>query len=55
MHARPGMIAWAPQPDLAGRSPECAVDVLVLQAVALLGDEEGQPVRDPRRASRRSA
>ncbi len=42
VHAWPGMIAGAPQPDLSGQPPEDAMDVLVQQAAALLGDEEGR-------------
>ena len=40
VHSWPGMITWAPQPDLSGQSPEDAVNVLVQQAAALFGDEE---------------
>jgi hypothetical protein len=36
------MIAWAPQPDLSGQSPEDAMNVLVQQAASLLGNKEGQ-------------
>lgn len=42
VHARPGMIASAPQPDLAGQSPEDAMNVLVQQAASLLGNEKGR-------------
>lgn len=42
VHAWPGMIAWAPQPDLSGQSPEDAMNVLVQQAASLLGNEEGR-------------
>ena len=42
VHAWPGMITWAPQPDLSGQSPEDAMNVLVQQAASLLGNEEGR-------------
>ena len=42
VHAWPGMITWAPQPDLSGQSPEDAINVLVEQAASLLGNEEGR-------------
>ena len=42
VHAWPGMIAGAPQPNLSGQAPERAMDVLVQQPAALLGDEEGR-------------
>jgi hypothetical protein len=40
VHARPGMTAAAPQPDLSGQGPEDTMNVLVQQATAPLGDEE---------------
>ena len=40
VHAWPGMITWAPQPDLSGQAPEDAMDVLVQQAASLFGNEE---------------
>src|SRR3954462_11553319 len=40
VHARPVTIAGAPQPNLSGQAPEDAMDILVQQATALLGDEE---------------
>lgn len=30
VHAWPGTITWAPQPDLSGQSPEDAMNVLML-------------------------
>ena len=42
VHTWPSMIARAPQPDLSGQTPEDAMDVLVQQTAALLGDEEGR-------------
>ena len=42
VNAWPGMIAWAPQPDPPGQSPEDAMDVLVQQAASLFGNEEGR-------------
>lgn len=42
VHAWPGTIAGASQPDLSGQAPEDAMDVLAQQAAALLGDEEGR-------------
>jgi hypothetical protein len=44
VHAWPGMITWAPQPDLSGQSPEDAINVLVEQAASLLGNEESRTV-----------
>jgi hypothetical protein len=41
VHPWAGTIAGAPQPDLSGQAPEDAMNVLVQQAAALLGDEEG--------------
>ena len=41
VYARPGIITWAPQPDLSGQSPEDAMNVLVQQTATLLGNEEG--------------
>jgi hypothetical protein len=40
VHARSGMIARAPQTDLAGQAPEDTVNVLVQQSTASLCDEE---------------
>jgi hypothetical protein len=42
VHAWSVTIAGAPQPDLSGQALEDAIDVLVQQTVALLGDEEGR-------------
>lgn len=42
VHAWPGTITWAPQPDLSGQSPEDAMNVLVQQAASLFGNEEGR-------------
>jgi hypothetical protein len=42
VHAWPGTISWAPQPDLSGQLPEDAMNVLVQQAASLLGNEEGR-------------
>jgi hypothetical protein len=42
VHAWPGTITWAPQPDLSGQSPEDAINVLVQQAASLFGNEEGR-------------
>ena len=44
VHAWPGTITWAPQPDLSGQSPEYAMNVLVEQAASLLGNEESRTV-----------
>jgi hypothetical protein len=42
VHARPGMIAVASQPDFSGQAPEDTMDVLVQQAATALCDEEGR-------------
>ena len=42
VHAWPGAITWASQPDLSGQSPEEAMNVLVQQAASLFGNEEGR-------------
>src|ERR1700736_1966427 len=42
VHAWPGTITLAPQPDLSGQSPEDAINVLVQQAASLFGNEEGR-------------
>jgi len=42
VHAWPGTITWASQPDLSGQSPEDAMNVLVQQAASLFGNEEGR-------------
>ena len=42
VHARPGTIAAAPQSDLSGQAPEDTIDLVVQQAAAPLGDEEGR-------------
>lgn len=42
VHAWPGTIVRAPQSDLSRQAPEDAMDVLVQQAAAVLGGEEGR-------------
>ena len=48
VHAWPGTIAGAPEPDLSGQAPEDAMNILVQQAAALLSDEEGQAAARPK-------
>jgi hypothetical protein len=40
VYARPGVIARAPQADLAGQAPENTMNILVQQSTAALGYEE---------------
>jgi hypothetical protein len=41
VHAWSTTIARTPEADLSGEAPKDTMDVLVQQAAALLGDEEG--------------
>jgi hypothetical protein len=42
VHARSGVIAWAPQTDLAGQAPEDTMNILMQQSTTALGDKEVQ-------------